>query len=189
MHLSNDFIPGKSEKICTISSDAKDQDIIIIDDKEIPDRLYTIRNGQIKIPLKNNEDHPKEVNIQISYKPILKIIANESNGPQMTFRLNELLKASRLDHLEKDQKEFIKKMIARYSEVFTLESNPLPCTNLTEHQIVLKNGKIINLRSQKLPEKHRQFPRRNRKVIKKGSYKRKPITIQLTFMDSTEKTK
>ena len=169
LHLSNDFIPGKSEKICTISTDAEDQDIIIIDDKEIPDGLYTIRNGQIKIPLKNNEDYPKEVNLQISYEPILKIITNESNGPQMTFRLNELLKASRLDHLEKDQREFIKKMIARYSEVFTLESDPLPCTNLTEHQIVLKNGKIINLRSHKLPEKHRQFAlEETEKLLKKG---------------------
>ena len=72
-------MPGKSEKVGTTFTDVEDQDIIIIDDKEIPDGLYTIRNGQIKILVKNNEDYPKEVNLQISYEPILKIITNESN--------------------------------------------------------------------------------------------------------------
>ena len=42
-------------------------------------------------------------------------------------------------------------------EVFTLKGDPLPCTSLTEHEIILKSGKIINLRSHKLPEKHREF--------------------------------
>ena len=42
------------------------------------------------------------------------------------------------------------------------------CTNLTEHQIILKNGKIINLRSHKLPEKHRQFAlEETKKLLKK----------------------
>ena len=165
LNLSNDFIPGNSEKICTISTEDEDQDIIIIDNEEIPDGLYAIRNGQIKIPMANNEKYPKEINPKINYKPIQRIITKES--PQKTIRLNELLKASRLDHLEKDQKEFIKKIIARYSDVFTLESHPLPCTSLAEHQIVLKSGKIINFRSHKLPEKHRNLEETAR-LLKRG---------------------
>ena len=62
LYLSNDFIPGNSEKICTISTDDEDQHIIIIDNEEIPDGPYAIRNGQIKIPMKNNEKYPKEIN-------------------------------------------------------------------------------------------------------------------------------
>ena len=149
MYLSNDLIPGNSEKICTISTEDEDQDVIIIDNEEIPDGLYAIRNAQIKIPIKSNEKYPKEINAKINYKPIQKIITKEHDSPQKTIRLNELLKASRLDHLEKYQKEFIKRIIARYSDVFTLESDPLPCISFTEHQIVLKSGKIINLRSHK----------------------------------------
>ena len=41
--------------------------------------------------------------------------------------------------------------------MFTLKGDPLPCTSLTEHEIIFKSGKIINLRSHKLPEKHREF--------------------------------
>ena len=49
------------------------------------------------------------------------------------------------------------KIISKYQEVFILEDEPLPCTNLTEHQITLKSGKIINLKSYKLPENHKEF--------------------------------
>ena len=41
--------------------------------------------------------------------------------------------------------------------MFTLKRDPLPCTSLTGHEIILKTGKIINLRSHKLPEAHREF--------------------------------
>ena len=169
MYLSNDFIPGNSEKICTISTEDEDQDIIIIDNEEIPDGLYTVGNGKIKIPMKNNEKYPKEINPKINYKLIQRIITKEHDGPQKTIRLNELLKASRLDHSEKYQKEFIKKIIARYSDAFTLESDPLLCTSLTQHQIVHESGKIINVRSHKLPENHRQFSlKETDRLLKRG---------------------
>ena len=48
-------------------------------------------------------------------------------------------------------------MITKYQEVFSLDIEPLLCTNLTEHEIVLKSGRIINLRTHKLPEKHREY--------------------------------
>ena len=41
--------------------------------------------------------------------------------------------------------------------MLTLKGDPLPYTSLTEHEIILKTGKIINLRSHKLPEAHREF--------------------------------
>ena len=59
--------------------------------------------------------------------------------------------------MEPEHKEFIKKIIRKYQEVFSLDTEPLPCTNLTEHEIVLKTRKIINLRSHRLPEKHKEF--------------------------------
>ena len=62
-------------------------------------------------------------------------------------RLQEILKSLKLGHLEPEQMEFVKKVIRKYQGVFSLDTEPLPCTNLTEHEIVLKTGKIINLRS------------------------------------------
>ena len=72
-------------------------------------------------------------------------------------RIDELLKLSKIQHIEPQIKEVIKKIIVKYQEVFTLEKDPLPCTNLAKHEIILNSGKIINLRSHKLPEKHREF--------------------------------
>ena len=62
-------------------------------------------------------------------------------------------KLSKLEQLEPERMEFVKKVIRKYQEVFSLDTEPLPCTNLTENEIVLKTGTIINLRSHKLPEK------------------------------------
>ena len=67
--------------------------------------------------------------------------------------LSELSKTLRIDYLEPQIKENIKKIICLYQDVFTLPSNPLPCTKLTEHKIILNSGKIINIRLHKLPEK------------------------------------
>ena len=72
-------------------------------------------------------------------------------------RLQEISKLSKPDHLEEHQKDIIQRLITKYQEVFSLDTETLPCTNLTQHEIVLKSGKIINLRSHKLPEKHREY--------------------------------
>ena len=71
--------------------------------------------------------------------------------------------------MEPEQMEFVKDVIRKYQEVFSLDTEHLPCTNLTEHEIVLKTGKIINLRSYKLPEKHREFAlQETKKLLNKG---------------------
>ena len=60
-------------------------------------------------------------------------------------------------------------MITNYQEVFSLDTEPLPCASITQHEIVLKLGKIINLRSHKLPEKHREYSlQETEKLLRKG---------------------
>ena len=84
-------------------------------------------------------------------------------------RLKEILSLTKLDHIEKQQREVILKLIAKYEEVFALDSEPLPCTNLIQHEITLKCGKIINLRSHKLPAKHKEFAENEvQKLYSKG---------------------
>ena len=72
-------------------------------------------------------------------------------------RLQEIFKLSKLDHLEEHQKDIIQSLITKYQELFSLDTEPLPCTNLTQPEIFLKSGRIIKLRSHKLPEKHREY--------------------------------
>ena len=72
-------------------------------------------------------------------------------------RLQELQKNLDLKHIEPKVREQIRKILLQYHEVFILKGDPLACTSLTEHEIILKTGKMINLRSYKLPEPHREF--------------------------------
>ena len=74
-----------------------------------------------------------------------------------------------MEHLEPEQMEFVKKVIRKYQEVFSLDTKPSASTNLTEHEIVFKTGKIINLRSHKLPKKRREFAlQKTEKLLNKG---------------------
>ena len=60
-------------------------------------------------------------------------------------------------------------MIEKYQEVFYLDTKPLLCTNLSQHEIFLKSGTIINLRLHKQPEKHREFSlQETEKLLRKG---------------------
>ena len=47
-------------------------------------------------------------------------------------------------------------IIIHYHDIFTFPENPLPCTNLASHKIVIKKEKVINNRSYKSPECHKQ---------------------------------
>ena len=163
-----------------------DQDILIMDAENLPDGIYKIQNNKVSIPINNYHNETQLINIAIKYEPILKInskvIRSQEKDNNVWERLQEILKLSKLNHLEKEQKEIILKLIAKYQELFSLDSEPLPCTNLTEHEIILKSVKIINLRSHKLPEKHREFSlqetdeRLCKNIIRES---------QFTVMDST----
>ena len=41
------------------------------------------------------------------------------------------------------------------NDIFNLEGDPLPCTELVEHEIILKSGKIVNIKSHRPPECHK----------------------------------
>ena len=148
-------------KIFKIEAHDLDQEILMMDAENIPDGIYKIQNNKVSIPINNYRNEPQLINTAIKYEPILTItskdVRSQEKDNNVLERLQEILKLSKLNHLEKVQKEIILKLIAKYQEVYSLDSEPLPYTNLTEHEIILKSGKIINLRSHKLPEKHRGF--------------------------------
>ena len=66
-------------------------------------------------------------------------------------RVQDLISKLRTDHIEP-----ILKIINSYHDIFTLDQDPLPCTQLTEHEITLKNDKPINIKFYKPPECHKQ---------------------------------
>lgn len=62
----------------------------------------------------------------------------------------------RLSHIEKTLREPIEKILLFYLDVFNLETDLLPCTNLAKHTITLKENKIINTKSYRPPECHKE---------------------------------
>ena len=75
---------------------------------------------------------------------------------ELLHRTQNVLNCTRLDHLEHQVKEPISKIIAGYPDIYCLEGDPLPCTNSTSHKIVLKENKIINIKSYRPPECHKK---------------------------------
>lgn len=84
--------------------------------------------------------------------PITNFIENTKTYDQIT-NFKELL---RLSHIEKPLREPIEEILIYYMDVFNLETNFLPCTNLTEHVITPKEDKILNTKSYRPPECHKQ---------------------------------
>ena len=116
---------------------------------------------------------PKPINTRIKYEQILTINSRDVNSRkkegELWNRLQQIFKLSKLDHLEEHQKDIIQGLITKYQEIFSLDTEPLPCTNLTQHEIVLKSGRIINLRSHKMPEKRREYSlQETEKLLRKG---------------------
>lgn len=70
-------------------------------------------------------------------------------------RVLQLIDKLQLNHIDKNHRDPIEKIIATYNGVFTLDSDPLPCASLTQHEITLKNPRPINIKSYKPPECHK----------------------------------
>ncbi|CAK9821240.1 Retrovirus-related Pol polyprotein from transposon 17.6 [Anthophora retusa] len=78
------------------------------------------------------------------------IESNNSYDHLSTFK--ELI---RLSHIERSLREPLEKLLLFYIDVFNLEKEFLPCTNLAKPTITLKENKIINTKSYKPPECHK----------------------------------
>lgn len=59
-------------------------------------------------------------------------------------RINELVDRINLKHVEPHTREIIQKIIVSYADIFALQSDLTPCTELTQHQIILKNEKPLS---------------------------------------------
>ena len=71
-------------------------------------------------------------------------------------RLGLLKQNTRISHIEERDRIFIEKIITSYHDIFTLPADPLPCTNLASHKIILKDERAINIRQYRHPECHKE---------------------------------
>ena len=64
IYEDGEFVSLNSEKICRIKiKEEVDQDILILDQENIPDGIYRINEVFVKIPIRNNTCNPLKVKI------------------------------------------------------------------------------------------------------------------------------
>lgn len=144
--------------------DITDQEVWIENNPHIPDGIYKIKNEKLQVPYSNYGSQPIKIQAP-EYETITRInkisevmvkkVQNTTNS-----RIKNLLNKTRLDHVEEKNADTIWKIVSQFSDVYTLDGDPLPCTTLTEHEIILKTGKIINIKSYRPPECHKEEVRR-----------------------------
>ena len=86
---------------------------------------------------------------------------------ELTDRVLDLKQKTRLSYLEDKVAAHIWKGIASYYDIFHLEGDPLSCTNLVEHVIILKSGKFIDTKSYRPPECHKEIHNQIEELYKK----------------------
>ena len=85
----------------------------------------------------------------------LTIITNDLSYEHDLDKVAKMKQIIRLDHIEDKLRIPIEKILLHYIDVFDLESDTLPCTNLTKHTITLRENKIANTKSYRPPEAHK----------------------------------
>ena len=129
-------------EINRINVNEPDQELFIENDPNIPDRIYSIKSNQLTVLYHNYDRNPALIKVP-KYEPIQTIkethrIALTQERTTIADRLADLKNKSRLQHIEEKLGEQLWKRIASYNAIFNLERDPLPCTELVEHEIILK---------------------------------------------------
>lgn len=111
---------------------------------EARNQIITIDNEPTRVCFVNNGKQQ----IELDYKHI-----NLEQNDQV--RIREIFQKLRLSHIEENIRETLVKIISSYHEIFNIDTDPLPCTNLTEHSMFVKTDRPINIKSYRPPECHK----------------------------------
>lgn len=128
---------------------------------------YEISNDKIRLDnnvlyfQKPRVVQPGERRVQTIYLQIStnssetnQVISNEIENSRDLKQIDKLKTIVRTDHMEPELCIPIEKILIHYIDVFNLETDLLPRTNLTQHTITLKQDKIINTKSYRPPKCH-----------------------------------
>ena len=90
-----------------------------MDPENIPDGIYRVNEGFVKILIRNNTLNPLQVKNNLEkYTSIFEIREKEEtalqNNENIHQRTLQILQSSKLNHLEPEQREIIEKLVAQY---------------------------------------------------------------------------
>ena len=103
---------------------------------------------------------------------------------------------TRLSHIEEHERTLIERIITSSHDVLSLAGDPLPCTKLASHKIVIKDEKPINIRQCRYPECHmKEILKQTNDMLTKtvishsDSPYNAPLWVVLKKRDASEKVK
>ncbi|XP_076660488.1 uncharacterized protein LOC143363841, partial [Halictus rubicundus] len=114
----------------------------------------TVQPGEVKVQTIYLEGRPTRVCF-FNFGETNKDISNQIYNINDIDQIGKFKAIVRTSHIEKNLREPIEKILIHYLDVFNLETDTLPCTNLAKHTITLKENKIINTKSYRPPECHK----------------------------------
>lgn len=155
-------IPKNSVKMISVTTNRPDGQIVLIEDNpHVVDCILQVRNSKVVIPISNEGDKDlrlSDEDIKLKFVSSLPKRINAVNyisQQELGTRIKLLKEHLRLQHIEKPTRDIIEKIATTYHDVFALPGDPLPCTSLVKHKIVLKDTQSINIRQPRLPMCHR----------------------------------
>lgn len=136
----------------------------ISDDIIIPNALVNIKNNKFLITCVNLSDEDTHIEMptiktnsidetELTEYPIYSVNSNYIQPGKPQTDLKTLL---RLDHLNKEERESLEKIISRYQDIFYVEGSPLTFTNHTKHSIPTTSETPINTKTYRFPQIHQQ---------------------------------
>lgn len=147
-------------KIIEFSVNESNGDFLLEDDLEISPSifinsgLYTINDSKITVVVTNNSENlstftPESLSVEINNFEI-------SNPPLMSKTLGpDLLKQIRLDHLEREERKALLKLIEKFQHSFYTETEKLSFTNAIKHKINTVDEVPIYTKSYRYPYCHK----------------------------------
>lgn len=127
-----------------------------------------ISPGQTKVETIYLDKRPTQVcfcNTGEQPIPISNDLSNEVDLEQIQ-KFRNIIRTS---HIENNFRIPIEKILLHYIDVFNLDTDTLPCTNLTKHIITLKENKIINTKSYRPPEVHKlEIEKQTKEMLNKN---------------------
>ena len=80
LHEDGEFIPEKTTKVFRIATTDQTQDVLVLDQENIPHGIYRIQNNEISVPITNYCIQPKPINTRIKYEQILTTNSRDVNS-------------------------------------------------------------------------------------------------------------
>lgn len=168
MHSVNALCVNVIEKRCEqiIFVDVEEKCDLVVMPKEVGKGVFSagmiVRPSEGKIPIKLLNVNETEVELN-NFKPELirldqfeRMKYEKVRNTKQVSRIEQVLSKVKLDHLNKEERSVIEKMVVKYNDLFHLESDNLTVTNLFQQNISVRADAVPSyVKPYRVPHAHK----------------------------------